>query len=65
MSDPNHSHRYDPSRKDRCKRIIRDRICGESEDAIAHTRYTERELREAHDDFVSKCEKENRLMGEW
>jgi hypothetical protein len=38
MSDLRHMHKFLPSRKERCKRIIGAEICGLDEHAIVHTR---------------------------
>lgn len=49
--DPNYMHEFNPARHGRCKTIVGGRICGLTEDWIAHIRYEQNRVRAPFENF--------------
>ncbi len=52
MSDPRYSHKFEPNREGKCKRIVGGEICHEGEESIVHRRREDRSLRLQSANFV-------------
>jgi hypothetical protein len=51
VSDPNHMHEFNPSRRGVCKTIIGSRICGGSEADAAHVLYEQNRVHAPFENF--------------